>query len=102
MLLFSNLIDNAIEAVEKIQDAARRIVTIKLRSENDVFFIYCETPTAIPVEIRGNSVLTTKKQAADHGYGTLNIIQVLEEHNDIYSFAFDKAKMLFSFSAQPK
>lgn len=98
--VLSNLIDNAIEAVEKIQDAARRIITIKLRSENDVFFIFCENPTATPVEIQENRVLTTKKQPANHGYGTQNIIKVLEDHNDIYSFAFDKEKMLFSFSAQ--
>ena len=98
--VLANLLDNAIEAVDQVREASRRYITLKLRAEQDVFFLYCENPTDTVVDIRDGRIKTTKQKARDHGYGIRNVEKVLDEHNDIYSFAFNREQMLFSFSAQ--
>lgn len=98
--VLSNLIDNAIEACEKLGDTRSKKISLKMKVEPQAAFIYIENQTAAPVQIVNNRILTTKKNPMEHGYGLQNIISVLEKNKAIYLLNYDEQTQVFSFSAQ--
>lgn len=98
--ILSNLIDNAIEACEKIREDQDRWISLKMRVEPSASFLYIENSTDSPVKIQDNRVITTKGNAAEHGYGLQNIFAVLEQFSSIYLLEYHESKHSFSFSAQ--
>ena len=98
--VLSNLIDNALEACEKVPADQDRFILLKMRVEPSASFLYIENTTAAPVKIRDNRVITTKSNASEHGYGLQNIISVLEHYNSLYVLEYNPGKHTFSFSAQ--
>ena len=100
VVLLSNLIDNAIEACNKISDADSRSILLKMRVESEAGFLYIENSTAEPVMITNNHVSTTKENGLEHGYGLQNIVSVLEKANAAYSMDYDHETGRFAFSAQ--
>lgn len=98
--VLSNLIDNAIEACEKIEDAQRRYISLNMKVEPQAAFLHIENPSAAPVKIQNNHIVTTKKNPLEHGYGLQNVIYVLEQHHVIYLLNYDTESGVFSFSAQ--
>lgn len=100
IIVLSNLIDNAIEACSKIENADKRFISLKMKVEQMAAFIYIENPTREPVHIVGNRIVTTKKNPLEHGYGLQNITSVLEQNNAVYLLNYNKDNHIFSFSAQ--
>ncbi len=100
IIVLSNLIDNAIEACSKIENADERFISLKMKVEQMAAFIYIENPTREPVHIVGNRIVTTKKNPLEHGYGLQNITSVLEQNNAVYLLNYNKDNHVFSFSAQ--
>lgn len=98
--ILSNLIDNAIEACEKIGEDQDRWITLKMRVEPSASFLYIENSTGSPVKIQDNRVITTKGNAAEHGYGLQNVFAVLEQYSSIFLLEYHESKYSFSFSAQ--
>lgn len=98
--VLSNLIDNAIEASEKIEDPQARFISLKMRVEPQAAFLYIENTTAEPVLIQNNRILTTKKNPLEHGYGLQNVISVLNQNHALYLLNYDSEAHIFSFSAQ--
>ena len=98
--VLSNLIDNALEACEKVPADQDRFILLKMRVEPAASFLYIENITAAPVKIQDNRVITTKSNASEHGYGLQNIISVLEHYNSLYLLEYHPDKHTFSFSAQ--
>ena len=98
--ILSNLIDNAIEACEKIGEDHDRWITLKMRVEPSASFLYIENSTGSPVKIQDNRVITTKGNAAEHGYGLQNVFAVLEQYSSIFLLEYHESKHSFSFSAQ--
>jgi len=100
IIVLSNLIDNAIEACSKIENADERFISLKMKVEQMAAFLYIENPTKEPVHIVNNRIVTTKKDPLEHGYGLQNIASVLEQNNAVYLLNYNKDKHVFSFSAQ--
>lgn len=100
VVVLSNLIDNAIEACEKISDENRRIVRLIMQADPEVNFIHIENPTSIPVRIVNNRVASSKKHPLEHGYGLQNITAILDQYEAIYDFNYDDNTKIFRFSAQ--
>lgn len=98
--VLSNLIDNAIEACEKIENIQERYISLNMKVEQQAAFLHIENPTAAPVHIQNNRIFTTKRNPLEHGYGLQNIIYVLEQHKAIYLLDYDPENKIFSFSAQ--
>lgn len=76
--LFSNLLDNSIEASKKTDD---KKVLLKLCKRNDYIVLICEN--TYKEELRKNILgfLTTKENKKEHGYG----IKVIKSISDKYS-----------------
>lgn len=98
--VLANLIDNAIEACEKIENVQERYISLNMKVEQHAAFLHIENPTAAPVHIKNNRIYTTKKNPLEHGYGLQNIIYVLEQYRALYLMDYDPENKIFSFSAQ--
>ncbi len=88
--ILANLLDNAVEAVLRIQGGHENNVPIVLslsRSWN-TFFITC-TNTMDPQTIRrsGDRFLSSKGAGSFHGYGIQNIRGIVKLHNGISRFS---------------
>lgn len=95
VVVLSNLIDNAIEACEKICDPHSRYILIKAQVSNDESILYVENSVAVPVKIVDGYIATTKDNAFQHGYGIQNVLSIIKSHNGIY--AMQCKELRFSF-----
>ena len=100
VVILSNLIDNAIEACDKISDPKRRSITLNMKSTPEVSFLYIENACEGFVEIVNNHVVTSKSDPLEHGYGLKNVATILEKYQAIYAIEYCKEEKKFCFSAQ--
>lgn len=84
--VLSNILDNAIEACEKLEN--NKIIKFKITVENDQLLISVQNPVIEPVKIVDNRIVTTKANKAEHGIGLLNIITVVEKYNGSYAVSY--------------
>ena len=79
MILLANLLDNAIEACQKV---AKRDKIIKFRflMEGNKITISIRNPVQEAVKVTEGRLETTKKNAKEHGIGMLNIQKVVEQY----------------------
>lgn len=80
-ILLGNALDNAIEANEKIEDASLRYIDCLILYEKNNFICNIKNPTSENVEIKNNSIATTKRNKREHGIGLENIKQVVEKYS---------------------
>ena len=78
--LLSNLLDNSIEAVEKLDKDKRRI-NLKINKAGSNTFIALSNYVEKPVEIHGHFSPTTKKDHTKHGYGMRSIEQIVRRYD---------------------
>lgn len=78
--IFSNLIDNALEAVCELPGPERRI-TLEIRKNKNFLLILESNPAARRPEIQDNTIATTKKDKANHGFGLANIREAAAKYD---------------------
>ena len=74
--LLVNLLDNAVEACEKLEE--NRVIRFKMVLEEGELILSVRNPVAVPVIIDGKRIVTTKKDGGNHGIGLLNVNGVIE------------------------
>ena len=88
--LFGNILDNAIEATQQVEDLEKRLITMSVHSRNQFIIIECENYSeSANVRLRSsqkrrmfksnNLPRTTKKDNVKHGFGLKSINQVAEK-----------------------
>lgn len=95
VVVLSNLVDNAIEACEKIRDPSSRYILIKAQVSNDESILYVENSVDIPVKIVDGHIATTKDDAFQHGYGLQNVLSIIKSHNGIYAMQCEELRFSF-------
>lgn len=100
VVVLSNLIDNAIEACDKIDNGKSKKIILAMKVEQSSSFLYIENTTAIPVRILDNQIVVPKDQNAEHGFGLKNVARILNNHNAIFSMVYKDDLGLFCFSTQ--
>ena len=98
--ILANLIDNAIEACDKIPEQDKRQIILKIKVEGSTTFLYIENTTQDLVPIRNNKVCVSKKKTWGHGFGLQNVEAVLNRYGGIYAISYDPDKRTFIFSGQ--
>lgn len=73
-----NLLDNAVEACEKLED--NRFIRFKMILEGEQLILSVKNPVKAPVEIWDNTAATTKKDKKKHGIGLWNIRLTVEKN----------------------
>lgn len=93
-VILSNLLDNAIEACQKLPSDKRIICTILLQQK---LFISVRN-TSVPVTIIDNKIATTKKCSLEHGYGIPAVECVLDQLHAEYALEYKNG--WFQFAAE--
>lgn len=78
--LLGNALDNAIECLTPVADAEKKVITLNISRCRDMTVIRVENYTpATPVQHCG-TLVTTKQDAAEHGYGMKSIKSIAEHY----------------------
>lgn len=86
--LFGNILDNAIEAVEKLP-IQRRIISLNIFLKNRFIFIHCENYfDAMPEFVEGVPQ-TTKENKNYHGYGSHSLRLMAEKYGGTCTFRME-------------
>ena len=94
VVLFSNLLDNAIEACQRIPDC--RAIRCSIIA-SDVLYV-SNRNTSQPVQISDGMIQTSKASKTEHGFGLLSIKHILKEQNAEYAFRYENG--WFHFAAE--
>ena len=86
--LMSNLLDNACEAVEKL-DPERRKIYLEMRCHRGCLLIKTENTCLEPVIDSGNHLHTTKSNSKLHGYGINCMKSIVEKYQGMLQYHAD-------------
>lgn len=87
VIILVNLLDNAIEACEKLDKD--KIIKMKLVLEEKELIISVKNPVKEPIRIKNNIVITTKKDKISHGIGLSNVKLIVEREEGIIALKYD-------------
>ena len=99
VVVLTNLIDNAIEACEKIEDSSKRHILLKMQMKPTSAILYIENTTSQPVHIQGTHIESSKSDPITHGYGLKNVCSTIETHGGMVALLYQEDGV-FCFSAK--
>ena len=79
-VLFGNIIDNAINAVRKIEDHAERSIYVRIYQEKKLVLIQTENPFVGRLEFLDGLPRTTTGDEFNHGFGMSSIRMIAEKY----------------------
>ena len=94
VVLFSNLLDNAMEACQRLPE--NRVIRCSILA-SDVLYISIRN-TSLPVTIVDGMIQTSKAFREEHGFGLVSIRRILDEFQGEYAFQYDDG--WFQFAAE--
>ncbi len=85
--LFGNIMENAVEAVDKVKDESARLININIRPVAGQVFFCVENSYAVEPDIVDGLPRTTKKyEEGSHGYGLKSIKMISEKYDGVLSY----------------
>jgi len=94
VIILSNLLNNAIEACEKVME--KRIIWLKFVNEENMMIISVKNTVIEDVEIIDDVLITTKTNTIEHGLGVKNIKESVEKYKGSYSLQAQDRYFFFS------
>ncbi len=79
--LFGNIVDNAIESVEKIEDEAKRLINLKVTRDRNFICIRTENYCKDKPLFRNGLPQTSKGDEQFHGFGMKSIKAIVEKYD---------------------
>ena len=79
--LFGNLLDNAIESVEKLSDPEKRVIDLSVTRKNGFVFIQVMNFFEGELQFDGGFPITQKENKDYHGYGLRSIQMIAEKYH---------------------
>ncbi len=76
--IFSNVLDNALEAAEKVTNGKISIQGIK---HKNYYILIVTNSIAGPVKIKNNQIVTIKKDKENHGIGLVGVRRTVEKYH---------------------
>lgn len=86
--LLSNILDNAIEACEKVK--SDKVIKFKMIAENEQILISTQNPLSGSIDITDNRVVTSKSNKEEHGIGLLNVSSIVDKYDGVYAIKSEK------------
>lgn len=83
--LFGNLLDNALEACERMM-SGKRWIFVKIEKQNQMLFIEVTNSIGEKVRKKGGRWISTKLDQNSHGYGLKSISRIVERYEGIISY----------------
>lgn len=84
-IVISNLVKNAVEAVEKLQVADRKIL-FEVQQGKKALNIHMENTMIDELKMKDGLPVTTKEDKRNHGLGLWNVRTVIEKYKGSYTF----------------
>lgn len=81
--LFTNIIDNAIEASKKIEDETRRVIHLNVSEVCGTKVIVAENYYQEAPIVVDNIIITSKEDKDYHGFGILSMKQIVKKYNGV-------------------
>ena len=100
--LFGNALDNAMEAVTKIQDPAQRMITLKTNTRGDMVVLQVENTYEGSMALMENALPPTTKTGSGHGFGLRSISRIAEKHGGMMSLRAEKGVFKLSVVMKPQ
>ena len=79
--LFGNILDNAIEACDKVTDEEQRIITLNVYTQDGIVNIDSSNYFSGTIEFRNGLPVTTKEDKNFHGYGMSSVSRIVEKYD---------------------
>lgn len=79
--LFGNMLDNAIECTEKINEPEKRLIHLSVSGQKKFLCIHVENYCEEDVKFKNGMPLTTKKDKKFHGFGMKSIQSIVRKYN---------------------
>lgn len=99
MLIFGNLLDNAVEAARKCPKE-NRWIQVKIKNINEIVCLeISNSSTQLPVR-KGNTFVTSKKEKAIHGYGLSNVCHIIKRNGGEVFFDYTEEYFKVSIMLQ--
>lgn len=87
--LFGNLLDNAIEACQKM-NVSEKWIDIRIHKRHDVLCIEIENSIAESPKEKNGELISDKRENRVHGYGLKNVKRIVSAHEGTYSYEIGK------------
>lgn len=78
--LFGNMLDNAMEAVARVDNAEKRCISLVVQTRGDMVSVHEENYFVGALEFVDGLPKTTKADGADHGFGMRSMRALAEHH----------------------
>lgn len=88
VIVLANCLDNAIEAVEKLEQAEQRKIRVVMLNDEGGISILVENPVVGKVDI--NELRTTKADKENHGLGLKNIKSIVQKYEGNFQIEIEK------------
>ena len=92
--LFGNALENAIRAVEILEDPEERIISLKVQEKNGMLLIRADNSFRGNLVFDGDLPQTTKKKDGYHGYGLKSIQMVAKKYAGVMRIQTDEQFVL--------
>ena len=79
--LFGNLLDNAIEYEEKVEDVKQRFILLKICRKGHIISVHIENYCNTSVQFKDGLPLSTKGDNRYHGFGVKSICYIVKKYN---------------------
>ena len=83
--LFGNALDNALEAVSKIENPEERMITLKSNTRGALVVLQVENTYAGDMLLTDDALPHTTKSGSGHGFGLRSISRIAEKHGGMMS-----------------
>lgn len=87
---FGNIISNAFEAADKIDDLSKRSVIISSKQVNNLLFLHEENYCKNKIRLVNGLPATSKKDSSSHGYGMRSLKMIAEKYHGEMKISLEK------------
>lgn len=95
--LFGNLLDNAVEACERVA-CEKRWIQIKIKKNNQLLYIEITNAIAQMPNRDKKGFISDKKETTLHGYGMKNVHDIVEKYGGIFQHKVYEDHLIFMIS----
>ena len=100
--LFGNALDNALEAVTKIDAPERRMITLKSSARGGLAVLQVENTYAGDMNLADDMLPHTTKKGSGHGFGLRSIQRIAEKHGGTMTLRTDGGVFRLTVVLQPQ
>lgn len=90
--IFSNTLDNALEASLRLPDHLSPYIQLKARFDRGYFVYYIENQIDQQITEQNGHFISSKDNKSNHGFGLLNIQDIVKKYNGDIQITYDTTK----------